>query len=187
MKFSPANSGLWFLALTAPLAFPLRAEVLPGLSALSETIVRESAIAFVNTTTSPGLEGATLNVDDGNRQSEQWRSSLGFAAEFTIRHRIYNGYWGLALVGGSLSDKVQLTSDNGQPVQLDLTRDVIALRGSFGLSYPVNRYVKIRPYLSLAVSDLQTESLVDGLVSTAPVSSRIRSARRSGWAANSMW
>ena len=151
------------------LAFPLQAEVLPGLSELSETIVRESAIAFVNTTTSPGLEGATLNVDDGNRQSEQWRSSLGFAAEFTIKHRIYNGYWGLALVGGSLSDKVQLTSDDGQPVQLDLTRDVVALRGSFGLSYPINRYLKIRPYLSLAVSDLQTESLVDGLVSTAPV------------------
>jgi hypothetical protein len=149
----------------------LNADVLPGLSALSDTIVRESAIAFVNTTTSPGLEGATLTVDDGNRQSDQWRSSLGFSAEFTIKNHIFNGYWGLSLVGGALDDKVSLTSDDGQPVQLDLTRDVVALRGSLGLSYPVNKYFKIRPYLSLAVSDLQTESVVDGLISTAPVGS----------------
>jgi hypothetical protein len=149
----------------------LQADVLPGLSELSDSVVRESAIAFVNTTISPGLEGATLDVDDGSRQSEQWRSSLGFAAEFTIRKHIFNGYWGLALVGGSLSDKVELTSDDGQPVQLDLTRDVVALRGSFGLSYPVTRYFKLRPYLSLTVSDLQTESRVDDLVSTTPVSS----------------
>ncbi|MGB5276777.1 MAG: hypothetical protein WBO16_13460 [Gammaproteobacteria bacterium] len=145
----------------------LQADVLPGVSALSETIVRESAIAFVNTTASPGLEGATLSVNDGAR--EQWRSSLGFAAEFTLKDYIFNGYWGLALVGGSLNDKFELTGDDGQLVQFDLTRDVVALRGSFGLSFPVNQYLKIRPYLSLSVSDLQTEILVDGLLTTGPI------------------
>lgn len=136
---------------------------LPGLTALSDTLVRESAIAFVNTTTSPGLEGATLTVDDGSRQSEQWRSSLGFSVEFTIKSHIYNGYWGLALVGGSLEDEVELTGDDGQPVKVDLTRDVVALRGSLGLSYPISEHFKLRPYLSFSVSDLQTESIVDGL------------------------
>lgn len=147
----------------------LNADVLPGVSALSDAIVRESAIAFVNTTIPPGLEGATLTVDDGNRDSEQWRSSLGFAAEFTIKNHVFNGYWGLALVGGSLNDRFGVSGDSGQPIQIDLTRDVVALRGSFGLSYPINQYFKLRPYLSLAVSDLQTEILVDGLLSTAPV------------------
>ncbi|MCK4675711.1 MAG: hypothetical protein KAT61_07325 [Gammaproteobacteria bacterium] len=32
---------------------------LAGLSAISESDIRNSAIAFVNTTSSPGLEGAT--------------------------------------------------------------------------------------------------------------------------------
>ena len=153
-------------AATAPDADPI-----PGLSALSDSIVRESAIAFVNTTTSPGLEGATLTVNDGTRQSDQWRSSLGFAAEFTIKKHIFNGYWGLALVGGSLSDKFELTADNGRLVKFDTTRDVISLRGSFGLSFPINQHLKFRPYLSLSVSDLQTVSVVEGLFTAASVGS----------------
>ena len=144
------------------------AEPIPGLSALSDTVVRESAIAFVNTTISPGLEGATLTVDDGNRQSEQWRSSLGFSAEFTLKKPIYNGYWGMALIGGSLDDKVDIIGDAGQPVHLDFTRDVLALRGSLGLSFPMTQHFKLRPYLSLSVSDLQTQGTFDGLVTTTP-------------------
>ena len=166
----PPSAAKPLLALTMyVLITPLtNAETLPGVSALSDTVVRESAIAFVNTTISPGIEGATLTVDDGSRQSEQWRSSLGFSAEFTIEDHIFNGYWGLALVGGSLDDKVGVTGDAGQPVQLDFTRDVLALRGSFGLSYPVTRHFKLRPYISLSVSDLQTEGTIDGLMASLP-------------------
>jgi hypothetical protein len=169
LKFSLFKIYLLVLVVNTALSAAVHADVLPGVSALSDAIVRESAIAFVNTTTSPGLEGATLTVDDGNRQSEQWRSSLGFAAEFTLKDHIFNGYWGLALVGGSLNDKFELTGDNGQPLQIDLTRDVLALRGSFGLGFPINQHFKLRPYLSLSVSDLQTEILVDGLLTTAPI------------------
>ena len=167
MNYSPSYRLLLLLTVTT-LTSELNAEALPGLSQLSETIVRESAIAFVNTTTSPGLEGATLTVDDGSRQSDQWRSSLGFSAEFTLKNAIYNGYWGLALIGGSLNDKDELIADNGQPVQLDLTRDVIALRGSLGLSFPINEHFKLRPYLSLSVSDLQSESIVEGVTIPLP-------------------
>lgn len=145
------------------------ADVLPGLSQLSDSVVRESVVAFVNTTVSPGLEGATLTVDDGSRQSDQWRSSLGFAAEYTIKNHTFNGYWGLALVGGSLDDQVELVSDAGSPVKLDLTRDVVALRGSYGLSYPVSQHFRLRPYLSLSVSELSNTIEVDGLVGTTPV------------------
>ncbi len=154
------------LAVNVGVASVSNAAPVAGLSTLSDSLVRESAIAFVNTTTSPGLEGATLTVDDGSRQSEQWRSSLGFAVEFTMKKHIYNGYWGMAIVGGELKDKVELTADDGQPVQINLTRDVIALRGSFGLVFPFNEHFKLRPYLSLSVSDLQTQSVVDGLLTT---------------------
>ncbi len=137
---------------------------LSGLSAISESDIRSSAIAFVNTTSSPGLEGATLNVDNGERNSDQWRSSLGFNAEITLKDYIFNAYWGLGLVAGSLNDRIQLTGDNGQTVQLDLTRDIISLRGSLGLVFPINQHFKLRPVLTLAVSDLQTKTIVDGLL-----------------------
>ena len=140
----------------------------PGLSALSESDVQRSSIAFVNMTTSPGLEGVTLRIDQDNRQSEQWRSSLGFNAEFTLKEPVFNGYWGLAVVGGGLDDTVELIADNGNTVTIDLERDVVALRGSLGLSFPVDQRLKIRPVLSLVVADLQTQGSINGLFSIGP-------------------
>ena len=137
---------------------------LSGLSALSESDIQSSAIAFVNTTSSPGLEGATLEVDDTQRDSNQWRSSLGFTAEVTLKDHIFNAYWGLGLVAGSLHDRIQLTADTGEPVLLDMTRDVTSLRGSLGLVFPVNQHFKLRSVLTLAVSDLQTNSIIDGIL-----------------------
>ncbi len=54
-------------------------------------------------------------------------------------------------------------------MQLDLTREVVALRGSLGLSFPIDQHFKIRPFLTLVVSDMQSESFIDGLVSTNPI------------------
>jgi hypothetical protein len=142
--------------------------ILPGLSVLSETDIQESAIAFVNMSTSPGLEGATLTVDNKERHSEQIRGSFGFSAEVTLKDHIFNGYWGLAVVGGSLDDELKLIADSGEPVNLDVSRNVLGLRGSLGLSFPVDQNFKLRPYLSLAVTDLKTETVIDGLTYTDP-------------------
>ena len=135
-------------------------EALEGLSTLSDADIREYAIAFVNMSTSPGLEGATLTVDNDQRHSDQWRSSLGFNAEFTIRDHIFNGYWGMAVVGGNLEDRIELIADNGNPVVLDVTREVVGLRGTLGLSFPIDKYFKLRPFLSLVLSDLQGEVIL---------------------------
>ncbi len=135
-----------------------------GLSVISNSDIRDSAIAFVNTTTAPGLEGATLNVNNNDqRNSDQWRSSLGFTAEITLKDHIFNAYWGLGLVGGSLTDNLRLTADNGQQVTLDIRRDIISLRGTLGLVFPVNEHFKLRPVLTLTVSDMRTKTVVDGL------------------------
>ena len=134
---------------------------LPGLSTISEADIREYAIAFVNMSTSPGLEGATLTVDNDRRQSDQWRSSLGFNAEFTLKNHIFNGYWGMAIVGGRLEDTIELIADNGKPVALDITRDVVGLRGSLGLSFPIDKYFKLRPFMSLILSHLQSDLILD--------------------------
>lgn len=144
------------------------ASLVDGVSTISDADVRQSAIAFINTSTSPGLEGATLTVDKEDRQSTQWRASLGFGAEFTLRDHIFNGYWGIAAIGGSLTDKIDIIGDAGQPVALDLTRNVAALRGSLGLSFPINQYFKLRPYLSLVVSDLRSNTKIDGLIDDLP-------------------
>lgn len=140
----------------------------PNLSAISDSDIRNSAIAFVNTSTSPGLEGATIEVDTDERNSKQWRSSLGFSAEITIKKYIFNGFWGLAVVGGSLEDKIDVTADTGEQVELDVTRNVIGLRGSLGLSFPINQHFKLRPFISLGVADLHTITVVDGLPITDP-------------------
>ena len=135
-----------------------------GVSAISESDIRNSALAFVNTTNSPGLEGATLNVDNANRNSSQWRSSLGFNAEVTLKNHIFNAYWGLGLVGGSLNDRIQVTADDGRPVLLDVTRNIISLRASAGLVFPLNEHFKLRPVLTLAVSDVRNTSTADGVL-----------------------
>jgi len=135
------------------------ADVLPGLSSITESNIRDAAIAFVNTTTSPGLEGTVLNVDNNERQSDQWRSSLGFNAEFTLNDYTFNGYWGLKVFGGRLEDKLRFIDDNGQNVQINLTRDVVASSGSLGLSFPINQHFKLRPFLSLIASDLQSKTV----------------------------
>ena len=97
-------------------------QALQGLSSLSDADIREYAIAFVNMTTSPGLEGATLSVDNDERQSDQWRSSLGFNAEFTLRDHIFNGYWGMAIIGGRLEDKIEfIVSAQQKGVEIDRT------------------------------------------------------------------
>ena len=140
--------------------------IFPGISTISESDARQSAIAFVNTSTSPGLEGATLRLDTDTRHSEQWRSSLGFNAEFTLKEPVFNGYWGLALIGGGLKDQIGLVADNGRQVGLDLTRQVVAARGSAGLAFPIDEHFKFRPTLSLIVADLQTEGIVDNLLSS---------------------
>ena len=153
------------LACTFSLNIPAAvtaAELFPNLSSLTEANIRDAAIAFVNMTTSPGLEGAVISVDNNERTSDQFRSSLGFNAEFTLQDYVFNGYWGLALSGGRLEDKISLTDDNGQPLLLNLTRDVIALRGSLGLSFPLDQHFKLRPYLSLIVSDLKSKTVLDG-------------------------
>ncbi len=155
---------LLLLLLVNSLAVAQNPVPLSGLSTITDSDIRNSAIDFVNTTTSRGLEGATLNIDDDQRNSDQWRSSLGFAAEITLKDFIFNAYWGLGLVGGSLNDKIKLTADNGEPVTLDLRRDVISLRGSLGLSFPILQNFKLRPVLTLAISDMQTKTSIEGLL-----------------------
>lgn len=159
-------NALLLLAVTSAVAYAEPSDTFPQVSFISEADVRDSAIAFVNMSTAPGLEGATLTVDNDDRHSEQLRGSLGFAAEYTINSHIFNGYWGLAIVGGELDDDIRFVGDAGETVTLDVNRTLIGLRGSYGLSFPVNQHFKLRPYLSLIISDLQTESVLDGVALT---------------------
>ena len=61
-KFAFLKKYLGVLTVYLGVTSTLMADVLPGVSALSDSIVRASAIAFVNTTTSPGLEGYSVGL-----------------------------------------------------------------------------------------------------------------------------
>jgi hypothetical protein len=169
MKYRLSINCLLSLVISTGLASAETPSQFPGISVLSESDMRNAAIAFVNTSISPGLSGAIISVDTDQRNSEQLRSSLGFSAEFTIKKHIFNGYWGLAIVGGTLEDELSIIADTGQTVKLDLTRKVLGLRGSLGLSFPINQHFKLRPYLSFGVSELKTDTIIDGLTLTDPI------------------
>ncbi|WP_455221358.1 hypothetical protein [Kaarinaea lacus] len=166
---SKLSASISLLIILAFITRPISAqEAIPGLGSISLTDIRQSAIAFVNLTTSPGLEGATIDLDRDNRQSTSWRSSLGFSAEVTLRNHIFDGYWGLAVVGGELKDKFEVVGDQGQIVKIDLRRQVAAIRGSLGLSFPVNQNFKLHPYLTLVASDLRSNASFENLPGTVP-------------------
>jgi hypothetical protein len=154
---------LSILVLNPRLIAAQEEEIVPGVSSITISDARQSAIAFVNSSTSPGLEGATLELNEEDRQSTNWRSSLGFNADFTLREHIFDGYWGLAIVGGELKDDIELVGDQGEPINLSVRRQVVALRGSLGLSFPINQNFKLRPYLSLVASELSTTASYENL------------------------
>ena len=145
------------------------AEVPSDLIELTPEDIRESLIAFVNLSTAPGLDGATFSVDEPGRDSDLVRGSLGYASDLTLKGYVLDGYWGMALAYGTLEDLVDVLGPEGRPIRLNVDRDIISLRGSGGLSLPISRHFKLRPYLSLAASHLQTSSRIQGLDSIVPL------------------
>ncbi|SMF24548.1 hypothetical protein SAMN02745866_01601 [Alteromonadaceae bacterium Bs31] len=122
----------------------------------------EAVIAYVNVITSPGVEGSTLHIARPDRQSDMWRSSLGFASDFTIKGSLVDGFWGAALVGGAVSENIQFLADNNSIIDIDAQRDVIALRASLGIKIPLHEKVKIRTYFTGVISEVSTASEISG-------------------------
>ena len=138
-------------------------EIPPGLEKISPEDIRESMIAFVNLSTTPGLDGATFRVSEDQRESDLIRGSLGYAADLTLKGQVLDAYWGIALAYGSLEDRLNVLSGDDVPLRLDVDRDILSLRGSTGLSLPINRYFKLRPFLSLSASRLETSTSISQL------------------------
>lgn len=140
-----------------------QAEGLPSsVNDVTEVDLRQSAIDFVNVTASPGLEGAMMEVDQPYRSSNIVRSSLGFGADFTLRKTLVDGYWGAAIVAGSIDEELFFEGDD-LPVTVQYDRRVVGLRGSLGLSVPVNKNLRVRPYLTVIAARLTTDSTIEGV------------------------
>jgi hypothetical protein len=137
---------------------------LPQLGDLSPEDITQATIAFINVANTPGLDGMVLDVDPSGRRSDLTRASLGFNAEFSLKEPVFEGYWGLALGFGELDDRIQFQGDDLDVINLDVRRDVISLRGTAGLSFPINKHFKIVPYLSVIGSELESSSTITGKV-----------------------
>lgn len=154
------------------LSLPTRsqgADLPPDFLELTLEGAQESMIAFVNLSTAPGLDGATFTVDEPARDSDLIRSSLGYAADFTLKDYVMDGYWGLALAYGTLEDRVNVIDGTGRTHRLDVDRDILSLRGSLGASLPIDQHFTLRPYLSVAASHLETDTLVQGIGGIIPL------------------
>lgn len=124
--------------------------------------IRESMIAFVNVTTGPGLGGATLRVDQRNRESDLLRGGLEVAGDYTLRDTVADFYWGGALAYGALDDELEALGVGGRRLRLNVERSIISLRGSAGFNLPVSQHLTVRPYLSVAGSRLETNTRIQG-------------------------
>ena len=139
------------------------AELPPDLIELTPDSIRESMIAFVNLSTAPGLDGATFQVDTSVRESDLIRGSLGYTADLTLKDYIFDGYWGLALTYGRSDDTVRVRDADGKALELDSERDILSFRSSGGFNFPFHQHFSVRSYLSMAVSQLETDTQVTGL------------------------
>jgi hypothetical protein len=136
-------------------------ELPPDLADLSLEDVSKSLIAFVNFAATPGIEGATFRIDEPTRDSYLRRSSLGFATDIAVRDHVFDGYWGAALSYAHQDDDILVLDSNAAPRQVDVDRKILSLSGSVGLSLPLDQYFRLRPYLTVAVSRLETDSAMD--------------------------
>lgn len=127
------------------------------ISDISVADLQQSTLAFVNTTTTPGLESGVINFAQPRRESQMQRTSLGFTADITFKDRIYNGFWGGSLIAGSLDENLSFKEAEGS-IGVAVERNIKAIRGSLGFSIPWDESLKIRPYLSLVVADMNTQT-----------------------------
>lgn len=148
------------ILVTTPLTKAQVATPLPILNELAPGDVRQAAIAFVNITTAPGVEGAVMRVDTPERDADLWRSSIGFNAEFALRESIINGYWGASITTGGLHDELTITDTTGKTALFDIDRDITSARVMGGFALPITQSFKLRPSLHLIASRLKTDSQI---------------------------
>ena len=137
--------------------------VIPGYADSGSLLLadlRQAEIALVNITTGPGLQSVIQETDSTGRSSLYDRSSLGGSSDLTFKNRIYDIFGGAALIRGRLNDKYDIQLAPSSRYNIAVDRDVLALRASAGLTLPYNRSLKLRPYFSFIVSDLNTESSI---------------------------
>jgi len=147
------------------LAAPVFSEdVLSEIEEIDPEDLSQTIIDFVNLTTTPGVGGAVFEVDQPDRDMDLLRGDLGFGTEFSISDKTYNGYWGLALVEGRLEDTIDFTNDSQQSTQARVERDMRALQGSVGLSFPLTDQLRYRPYGSISRAKIDTQSEVTNSV-----------------------
>lgn len=151
--------------LVPKLALAAQSEnILEDIIGLDPEDISQAAIDFVNLSVNPGISGALFEVDWPNRDVKLLRSNLGFGAEFSIRNHWFDGYWGLALVEGKLEDTLEVHNTQNEPITFFVDRDILSLQGSFGFSFPLNKALKYRPYLSVSAAIFDTHSTYIGRV-----------------------
>jgi len=139
---------------------PLQADELPpNLSDLTPSDIRQAAIALVNIAITPGVDGAQYNVGGPRRDADLSRSSLGFGAEFTLRDRLLDGYWGAEISAGDLDETLSFQGTD-RPLELGLNRRIESLQGSAGLVFPIDRHFRLRPFFTGSFAKVEADTRI---------------------------
>lgn len=147
----------WLLLSLLVAAGSASARGLPSnLDELTPEDLRQSAIAFISASTSPGLEGAEIDVEQSRRDSHYLRGGASFAADVTLKGSAVDFHWGGGLVGADLNEQLDFLHADSRALALQLDRKVRALRGSVGVTVPVSVSTRMRAYYTATYSQLNT-------------------------------
>lgn len=126
--------------------------------------VSESLVALVSFATTPGIQNAnsTITWSEDQPDMDLEKTSFELGRTFDVRSRWFKLFGGIGLSHVYLNDPVEVQNADGDTVIGDPERDLIAARVSGGLAFQLTPHIRVTPYLSFILSELDSETTVLG-------------------------
>lgn len=125
--------------------------------------ISQGMVAFANFASVPGLNSSNLEVRPADEpRFDLSRANLGFQTDVTLPRITTNGFFGAMLSRSSVDQNFELANELGDAVRFETDRAVLSGRVSAGLSFPINRELRVRTYLSAIVSKVESDTAIAG-------------------------
>ncbi|SET19825.1 hypothetical protein [Thalassotalea agarivorans] len=164
--------------ITVALLMPLHALALQdesgfnsiSLEDVTPNDVSRAAVAFINLSTSPGIDGSVINVNKGEqRQTKFTRGSLGFANDFSLDWTFMNFYTSGSITAAHLDDQILFNTQDSREFLVNIDRQIIAIELSGGFLIPITKNLKVTPYISVISSNFKNDSDAQRLGANNPL------------------
>ncbi len=126
--------------------------------------ISEALVALVSFATTPGIQNANSTVDwsDDQPNIDLKRTSFEIGRRFGWRSRWFKLFGGIGLSHVFMNDPLKVQNTDGDTVKGDPERDLYTARLSGGLAFQLTPHIRVTPYLSFILSELDSETTVSG-------------------------